>query len=139
MPKTERKREREKLFVVYMYKENKIIEYPNVGRIHFNIKINVQIELLFRWQHQVEILWTLISDDRDPLLLFIFIALQNFFKWATPGLFFVYFCLFKHTLLFLQQTYLEIYPSSMQCCDLNPQPPGLESPSITTRPGFLEK
>ena len=70
-----------------MYKENKIIEYPNVGRIHFNIKINVQIELLFRWQHQVEILWTLISDDRDPLLLFIFIALQNFFKWATPASF----------------------------------------------------
>ena len=28
---------------------------------------------------------------------------RNFFKWAIPGLFFVYFCLFKQTLQFLQQ------------------------------------
>ena len=30
-------------------------------------------------------------------------TLTTFFKWANPGLFFVYFCLFKQTLQFLQQ------------------------------------
>ena len=30
-----------------------------------------------------------------------------FFKWATPGLFLVYFRLFKQTLQFLQQIYVK--------------------------------
>ena len=30
------------------------------------------------------------------------------FKWAIPGLFFVYFCLFKQTLQFLQQIYVKM-------------------------------
>ena len=28
-------------------------------------------------------------------------------KWAIPGLFFIYFCLFKQTLQFLQQIYVK--------------------------------
>ena len=41
-----------------------------------------------------------------PLSLFFFYQ-RYFFKWAIPGLFFIYFCLFKQTLQFLQQIYVE--------------------------------
>ena len=33
----------------------------------------------------------------------------GFFKWAIPGLFFVYFRLFKQTLQFLQQIYVNMF------------------------------
>ena len=45
-------------------------------------------------------------------------TLTTFFKWANPGLFFVYFCLFKQILQFLQQINVKKCPSSIQCWDL---------------------
>ena len=59
-----------------------------------------------------------------------------FFKWANPGLFFIYFRLFKHTLQFLQQINVKKCPSSIRYQVSNPQPFGCESPPITTRPGL---
>ena len=59
-----------------------------------------------------------------------------FLKCANPGLFFIYFRLFKHTLQFLQQINVKKYPSSIRYWDSNPRPFGRESPSITTRPGL---
>ena len=56
-----------------------------------------------------------------------------------PGLFLIYFCLFKHTLQFLQQINVIKCPSSIQCWDSNPQPLEHESPPITTRPGIPHK
>ena len=41
------------------------------------------------------------------------------FKWANPGLFFIYFCPFKHTLRVLQQINLKKCPSSLGCQDSN--------------------
>ena len=63
--------------------------------------------------------------------------LQRYFfkKWAIPGLFFLYLCLFKQTLQFLQQINVKKCPSSIQCWDLNQQTLEHESPPITTRPG----
>ena len=60
---------------------------------------------------------------------------SNNFKWAIPGLFFIYICLFKPTLQFLQQIHVKKCPSSIWCRELNPQPSKDESPPITTRPG----
>ena len=45
------------------------------------------------------------------------------FKWAIPGLFFIYLRLFKQTLQFLQQI-------NVEKCYVHPSPP------IATRPGF---
>ena len=58
-------------------------------------------------------------------------------KWANPGLFFIYFRLFKHTLQFLQQINVKKCPSSIRYWDSNPWPFGHESPPITTRPVCL--
>ena len=58
-----------------------------------------------------------------------------FLNWAKPGLFFIYFRLFKHTLQFLQQINVKKCPSSIRCRDLNSQPLYHESPLISTRPG----
>ena len=55
---------------------------------------------------------------------------------TNPGLFFVYFRLFKQTLQFLQQMNVKKCPSSIRRWDLNPQPFEHESPPITTRPGL---
>ena len=68
-------------------------------------------------------------------------TLKFFYKWANPGLFFVYFCLFKLTFQFLQQMDVKKRPSSILRWDSNPQPLEHESPPITTRPGqpFLLK
>jgi len=60
-------------------------------------------------------------------------------KWAYPGLFFIYFRLFKHTLQFLQQINVKKYPSSIRYRDSNPRPLGRESLPITTRPGLQPK
>ena len=59
-----------------------------------------------------------------------------FKKWASPGLFLIYFRLFKHTLQILQQINLKKCPSSIWCRDLNSWPLKHESPPITTRPGL---
>ena len=57
-----------------------------------------------------------------------------FKKWANPGLFFVYFHLFKQTLQFLQQINVKKCPSSIRRQDSNSQPSDFESPPLTTRP-----
>ena len=57
-----------------------------------------------------------------------------FLKRANPGLFFIYFCLFKQTLQFLQQINMKKCPSSVWYWDSNSQPLEHESPPITTRP-----
>ena len=65
------------------------------------------------------------------------VSLQwKFFKWAIPGLFFIYFCLFKQTLHLLQQIYVGKCASSIPHWDSNPQPSEPEFPPITTRPGL---
>ena len=53
-----------------------------------------------------------------------------------PGLFFVYFRLFKQTIQFLQQINVKKCPSSVQSWDSNPRPLEDESPPIITRPGL---
>ena len=68
-----------------------------------------------------------------------------FLQRAIPGLFFVYFYLFKQALQalqalqFLQQIIVKKCLSSIRCWDSNPRPLELESPPITTRPGLLPK
>ena len=51
-----------------------------------------------------------------------------------PSLFFVYFCLFKQTIQFLQQINVKKCPSSIRHWDSNLQPSDYESPPLTTRP-----
>ena len=58
---------------------------------------------------------------------------QCFFK---NGPLFVYFCLFKQTIQFLQQINVNKYPSSLRCWDSHSQASEHESPPITTRPGL---
>ena len=59
------------------------------------------------------------------------------FKWAIPGLFFVYFRFFKITIF---TTYIcEKCPSSILCWDSNPQPSDSEHHPITTRPGLPDR
>ena len=60
----------------------------------------------------------------------------SFFNWANPGLFFISFCLFKHTLQFLQQINGGKCPSSIWCRDWNSRPLEHKSLPITTRPGL---
>ena len=64
------------------------------------------------------------------------IHVSNFFKWANPGLFLIYFCLFKHITYFTTNTYVKKCPSSIQCWDSISQPLEHETPPITTRPGL---
>ena len=60
----------------------------------------------------------------------------NLFKWANPGLFFVYFQSFQTDNKFFTTINLKKYPSNIWRWDLNPQPFfEHESSSITTRPG----
>ena len=47
---------------------------------------------------------------------------RNFFKWTIPGLFFVYFCLFKQKLQFLQHINVKKCPSRIWRRDSNSQP-----------------
>ena len=59
---------------------------------------------------------------------------DSFFKkWANPGLFFVYLCLFKQTLQFFRTHKCEKCPSSIWRQDSNSQPSDYESPPLTTR------
>ena len=66
-----------------------------------------------------------------------FVTNRKQYTWAKPGLFFIYFRLFKHTLQFLQQINVKKCPSSIWFQDSNSQPLEHESPPITTRPGGL--
>ena len=53
----------------------------------------------------------------------VFTLLLYFFKkMANPGLYFIYFCLFKQTLQFFQQLNVKKCPSSLQHRDSNSQP-----------------
>ena len=63
----------------------------------------------------------------------------KFFKkqMGHPGLFFVYFRLFKQTLQFLQQICVKKCPSSIWCWDSNPQPSGHESPPALVYLSFI--
>ena len=59
------------------------------------------------------------------------------FQWGNPGLFYIYFRLFKQTSLqFLQQLNVKKCPSNIRCQDSNSQPLANESPPITSRPGL---
>ena len=53
-----------------------------------------------------------------------------------PGLFFIYFRLFKHTPQFFTTNKCENCPSSIWCWDSNSRSLEHESPPITTRPGL---
>ena len=55
-------------------------------------------------------------------------------KSTIHGLFFIYFCLFKKILQFLQQINVKKCPSSKRCWDSKSRPLEHESPRITTRP-----
>ena len=62
-----------------------------------------------------------------------FLKKNNFFKWAIPGLFSVYFRPFQANIkTILQQIYVKICPSSIWHWDLNQRPSEHESPPITT-------
>ena len=61
------------------------------------------------------------------------------FEMGHPRPLFVYLCLFKQTLHFLQQIYEKKCPSSIWCLDSNPQPSGHESPPITRAPAQQRK
>ena len=57
----------------------------------------------------------------------------SFFKWANPGLFFVYFRSPQQATQFLQQINVK---KCILCRDSNPRPLKHESSHITTRPGL---
>ena len=61
---------------------------------------------------------------------------EMFFKWAIPGVVFVYYWPFsnKHYKFYKKNNVKNIHPC-IQCWDSNPQPSEHASPSITTRPG----
>ena len=62
-----------------------------------------------------------------------------FFKWANPGLFFVYFRSFQTNITILQQIYVKKCPSSIRCWDSNPQPLERESLPFTLDQGSRPK
>ena len=50
-----------------------------------------------------------VTERKQPVLLLTTVFYKK--NWANPGLFFIYFCLFKHTLQFLQQINVKIVMS----------------------------
>ena len=79
----------------------------------------------------------LLVFDGNSCLHLLFVFLIQFFKWANPGLFFIYFRVFKHTLqIFTTNTNVKKCPSTMRCRDSNSGPLEHELPPITTRPGL---
>ena len=94
--------------------------------------------------------WPLDNHDHHGKYLIVFLmAIPGLFgifvQPITPSsfetrhffrLFFVYFCLFKQTLPFLQQINVNKCPSSIRSWDSNPRPSEHVSPPITTRPGL---
>ena len=72
----------------------------------------------------------------------VFLSLSHYmsvFKWANPGLFFVYFQSFQTNKQFLQKINVKNCPSSIRHLDSNPQPFEHEMSPITTRPGLPPK
>ena len=59
------------------------------------------------------------------------------FKWATPGLFFVYFQFFQLNITIFTTNPCEQCPYSIWHRDLNSQPSDYQPPPLTTRPGLL--
>ena len=58
-----------------------------------------------------------------------------FFKWAIPGVCFVFSFFFKQTLQFYNNKIMSInFHSNIRCWDSNPRSLESESPPITTRP-----
>ena len=112
-----------------------------------------------QWREFVTRGWQLDLTWKDILgiVLFIFILMRFYYlciiklwllgdpenfigffkkKWDNPGLFFVFFGLFKQTIQFYNKNICEKCPSSIRCRDLNPQSLEHESLPITTRPGL---
>ena len=58
-------------------------------------------------------------------------------KTCQPQPLYDYFQSFQTIITILQQKYVKKCPSSIWCWDLNPQPSGHESATITPRPGLL--
>ena len=59
-----------------------------------------------------------------------------FFKWASPGLFYVYFRSFQTNIAIFTTNICEKCPSSIRCRDSSPQPLEHGSLPITIRPGL---
>ena len=77
------------------------------------------------------------TDSFDRLTIGILNLLVFFLKkWANPGIFCIYFCLFKTHIIIFTTNKCEECPSSIWCRDSNSRPLYHESPSITTRPGL---
>ena len=62
----------------------------------------------------------------------------NFFKWAKPGLFFVYFWSFQTNNTIFTTNQCEKCPSRIRRRDSNPRPFKHEMSTISTRPGLQE-
>ena len=110
--------------------------YKSVTYLHIRKALWNRPRLVFWFLFATGIMSVLVVIETVyyPLSLFFFYQ-RYFFKWAIPGLFFIYFCLFKQTLQFLQQIYVEkcyvhpVYGAGIRTYEH-------ESPPITTRPGL---
>ena len=102
---------------------------------HFVITFFIPSALAQKVLEKIVLLWKncLSVDTALVTILRFFSFLKN---WANPGLFFIYFRLFKHTPQFLQQINLKKCPPSLWCWESNSQPLKHESPPITIRPGL---
>ena len=98
-------------------------------------KHRAQVELWYRLRLKLEFFSYLLSLSHWRFLNLFTCKNSDFFKWALPGLFPVYFCLLKQTLQFLQQITVKM-PSSILSWDSNPLPLEHKSPPITTRRGL---
>ena len=89
----------------------------------FRIETNwIQIDFIGEWWKEI---------NRKERIIFL--------KNGPSSAFFVYYCLFKQTLQFLQQIYVKnsySHSSSIRHWDSNPRPSVIKSPPITTRPGL---
>ena len=77
---------------------------------------------------------------KNALKLFTNQNIQKvFFKWAKPGLFFIYFWSFQANYTNFTTIDVKKCHDHIRCRDLNPQPLKNESSPITTRPGLPPK
>ena len=92
-----------------------------------------------RWRHSLGSKRSGSRVENVPLLLTPLseiVVFMYFFKVGNPWPLFNLFSSFQTISKILQQIYVEKYPSSIRCWDLNPQPLKHESPPITTRQGL---